>query len=68
MTNDGKYDIFDVKPYLDYEVFSPLKQPDLFMQITNGGYFIEWSCGADLSADTVEAKMRIVEDTKPTKK
>ena len=26
------------------------------MQITNGGYFIEWDCGADLSVDTIEAK------------
>ena len=29
------------------------------MQISNGGYFIEWDCGADLSVDTIEAKWRI---------
>jgi hypothetical protein len=23
----------------------------------NGGYFVEWECVADLSADTLEAKM-----------
>jgi uncharacterized protein with HEPN domain len=22
----------------------------------NGGYFVEWACGADLSADTIEAR------------
>jgi hypothetical protein len=27
------------------------------VKITNGGYFVEWECGADLSADTIEAKM-----------
>jgi len=26
------------------------------MQVLNGGYFIEWDCGADLSADTIEAR------------
>ena len=29
------------------------------MQISNGRYFIEWSCGADLSADTIEAHWKI---------
>lgn len=26
-----------------------------FPKIHNGKYFIEWACGADLSADTIEA-------------
>ncbi|MFH0728984.1 MAG: hypothetical protein V2B19_21930 [Pseudomonadota bacterium] len=25
----------------------------------NGGYFIEWDCGADLSADTIEARWQM---------
>jgi len=29
------------------------------MKVTHGGYFVEWECGADLSADTIEAKMKI---------
>jgi len=33
-----------------------------FEQIYNGGYFIEWDCGADLSADTIEARWQ----TRPT--
>lgn len=49
--------IFNIKPYLDYEAFQPLKQISKFMKISNGGYFVEWDCGADLSADTLEAKM-----------
>jgi len=30
------------------------------MQLSNGGYFIEWGCGADLSADTIEAQWQIM--------
>jgi len=26
------------------------------MKVINGGYFTEWECGADLSADTIEAQ------------
>lgn len=50
--------LFDVSPYLDSEVFSLLKEGDNFHQIHNGKYFIEWECGADLSADTIEAKWK----------
>jgi len=50
--------LFDVSPYLDSEVFSPLKELDNFKLIYNGKYFIEWDCRADLSADTIEAKWK----------
>ena len=29
------------------------------MNISNGGYFVEWECGADLSADTLEAQWKV---------
>jgi hypothetical protein len=29
------------------------------MKVSNGGYFIEWDCGADLSADTIEARWQV---------
>jgi hypothetical protein len=54
---DGREGIFDMRSYLDYEVFMPLRQLPNFMKIHNGGYFVEWECGADLSADTLEAGM-----------
>ena len=57
VSNEGRVGVFNVKPYLKYEVFQPLKEITQFMKITNGGYFVEWECGADLSADTIEAKM-----------
>ncbi|HEY8096497.1 MAG TPA: DUF2442 domain-containing protein [Methylobacter sp.] len=56
-TTDGRVGEFDMQPYLRYETFEALKDTAEFMKINNGGYFIEWQCGADLSADTIEAKM-----------
>lgn len=54
--DDGKTGFFDVKPYLESEAFAPLKDNREFVRIHNGGYYIEWECGADLSADTIEAR------------
>jgi hypothetical protein len=56
---DGTAGTFNVKPYLSLEAFMDLHDPDEFKNIHNGGYFVEWECGADLSADTVRAKMEI---------
>jgi len=53
---DGKTGLFDVKPYLKSEVFAPLKDRGEFERIHNGKYFVEWDCGADLSADTIQAR------------
>ena len=53
---DGKAGVFDVKPYLESEAFAPLKDRSEFERIHNGRYFIEWDCGADLSADTIQAR------------
>ena len=57
---DGRSGFFDVSPYLEAEVFSGLKEEQAFNRVTNGGYFIEWECGADLSADTIEARWKNV--------
>jgi hypothetical protein len=56
-TDDGKVGIFDVAPYLDLEAFTDLKDVNSFKSVNNGGYFVEWDCGADLSADTIEAHL-----------
>ena len=52
---DGQSGFFDVSPYLESEAFIPLKDRSEFERIHNGKYFIEWDCGADLSADTIQA-------------
>lgn len=52
---DGRTGLLDVRPYLEFEAFLPLRDLEEFNKVSNGGYFIEWDCGADLSADTIEA-------------
>lgn len=55
----GSSGIFDVRPYLEFDAFRLLKDTDEFDKIHNGGYFIEWNCGADLSADTIFSKWQV---------
>ena len=50
---------FDISQYLQYEAFEALTSVTEFMNISNGGYFVEWECGADLSADTLEAQWKV---------
>jgi hypothetical protein len=61
VADDGRERIFSIEPYLEYEAFVDLKNVDEFMKVFNGGYFVEWECGADLSVNTIEAKMKIAE-------
>jgi len=56
---DGRVGLFDVSPYLKSEAFVELKNNNNFTKIHNGKYFVEWDCGADLSADTIESKWQI---------
>ena len=63
VAEDGQIGHFDVKPYLGYEAFETLKDANEFVKVRNGGYFVEWDCGADLSADTIHAQWRVGEST-----
>jgi hypothetical protein len=53
---DGVCGVFDVRPYFELEAFEPLRAPAEFAKVRSGGYFVEWACGADLSADTIDAR------------
>jgi len=64
ISEDGRSGEFDVAPYLKYEAFQSLQNLKEFQKISNGGYFIEWDCGADLSADTIEAHWRVYDTNK----
>ena len=57
--DDGRVGSFDVSPFLNGPVFQPLRKREEFLKVFNGGYFIEWACGADFSADTIEARWRV---------
>jgi len=59
VADDGRVGRFDVSPYLKYEAFQDLREPGEFVKVLNGGYFVEWACGADLSADTIEARWQV---------
>lgn len=60
VSEDGRVGRFDVTPYLEYEAFEELRDHGEFLKVINGGYFVEWACGADLSADTIEAQWTVV--------
>lgn len=66
VADDGRAGIFDVKPYLQFEAFEALHDEHEFAKVVNGGYFVEWECGADLSADTIEARWDVVSVANPT--
>jgi hypothetical protein len=56
--DSGESRWFDITPYLDFEAFRVLKDPLEFRRLENGGYFVEWRSGADLSLDTLNAHSR----------
>ncbi|MBX3349598.1 MAG: DUF2442 domain-containing protein [Nitrospira sp.] len=60
VADDGRVGRFDVSPYLQYEAFEALRDETEFKKVINGGYFVEWECGVDLSADTIEARWQVV--------
>ncbi len=62
VAENGRTGVFDVKPYLDLPVFEALKDETEFRRVRSGGYYVEWACGADLSADTIEAHL-VQDDT-----
>ncbi len=59
VADDGRVGRFDVSPYLQFEAFEDLRRPDEFNKVFNGRYFVERACGADLSADTIEARWQV---------
>jgi len=62
VAEDGRMGKFDVQPYLTDEAFEDLRRSSEFGKVFNGGYFVEWDCGADLSADTSEARWQVVDN------
>jgi hypothetical protein len=60
VSEDGRTGEFNIEPYLNDEAFIDLRDHHEFNKVFNNGYFIEWACGADLSADTIEARWQII--------
>lgn len=51
--NDGKLKRFDIKPYLNYEVFKPLKNVDYFKNVRIAFGTVQWQDEQDISPDTL---------------
>ncbi|GAB2529257.1 DUF2442 domain-containing protein [Spirosoma aerophilum] len=52
--DNGVEKIADITQYLGSEAFKPLKDPDVFNNVQNKEYYVEWLDGeVDLSADTL---------------
>ena len=50
---NGEEGVFDVKPYLDYEVFQALRDENMFRTVRPFIGTIQWANEADLCPDTV---------------
>ena len=66
VADDGRAGKLDVSPFLEDEAFEDIRDHAEFMKVVSRGYFIEWDCGADLSADTIEARWQAVCETTST--
>jgi hypothetical protein len=51
--NDGSLKRFDVKPYLDYEVFRELKDLDYFKKVSLAFGTVQWPHEQDISPETL---------------
>jgi hypothetical protein len=51
--NDGSVRIFDVKPYLDYEVFRELKDLRYFKQVRVAFDTVQWPHEQDIGPETL---------------
>jgi hypothetical protein len=51
--NDGSVKRFDVKPYLDYEVFRELKDLNYFKQVDLAFGTVQWPSEQDISPETL---------------
>lgn len=51
--NDSSTKRFDVKPYLDYEFFNELKDPNYFKQVRLAFGTVQWPHEQDISPETL---------------
>ena len=49
--DNGEKKIFDVKPYLKFELFKELENEEAFRKVKIAGLSIEWENGADICPD-----------------
>lgn len=61
--NDGSVKRFDAKPYLDYEFFRELKDPNYFAQVRLAFGTVQWPHEQDISPETLYLESVAVSDS-----
>lgn len=54
--DNGENGLLDMKPYLDFGIFSRIKHPDSFASVRVSFDTVEWESGADLDPEFVYSK------------
>jgi hypothetical protein len=54
--DNGEQGVLDMKPYLDFGVFSQIREYEQFRRVRVAFDTIEWDCGVDLDPEFVYAK------------
>ena len=58
---DGVEGVLDMKPYLDFGVFTKIKSLDQFKRVRIAFDTVEWECGVDLDPEFIRAKCEVAE-------
>jgi Protein of unknown function (DUF2442) len=64
--NDGTVRRFDVKPYLDFGVFTELKDLGYFNQVKLAFGTVQWPHEQDFSPDTLYLESTLIDDSNST--
>jgi len=56
--DNGETGLLDMKPYLDFGIFSRIKDPHSFANVRVSFDTVEWEAGADLDPEFVYRKCR----------
>lgn len=64
--NDGAVKLFDVKPYLNYEVFRELKDLNYFKQVRVDFGTVVWPHDQDISPETLYIEGVLIAESIPT--
>jgi hypothetical protein len=56
---DGVQGVLDMSPYLDFGVFSRLKDPEAFQSVKVSFDTLEWSCGPDLDPEWIRDHIQV---------